>query len=99
MAVVAATRAAIVGAPVFAVDDVGQAVSAGHGAHDDVAAVAAVAAIGTAARYIPFPAETATPAAAVAALDKQGHSIDEHEIHHSKSPRIAIGGLAGVYPL
>ena len=42
-------RAAVVGAPVLAIDDVGQAVGVGRGADDHVAAVAAVAAVGTAA--------------------------------------------------
>ena len=78
VAVVRPAAAAVVGAPVLAVDDVGQAVGAGHGADDDVAAVAAVAAVGAAARHVLLAAEATAAAAAVAALDVQSHPIDEH---------------------
>ena len=44
----AACRAGRTGAPVLAIDDVGEAVGPGDGADDDVAAVAAVAAVGPA---------------------------------------------------
>src|SRR5262249_3747453 len=56
-AVAAAAGGAAGGPPVLAVDDVGQAVGAGHGAHDHGAAVAAVAAVGAAARHVLLAAE------------------------------------------
>ena len=70
--------AAAVGAPVLAVDDLGQAVGAGHGADDDVAAVAAVAAVRPALGYVLLAPETAASRAAIAAFDEQRYAIDEH---------------------
>ena len=54
-----AAAAAALGAPVLAVDDVGEAVGAGDGADDDVAAVAAVAAVGPALGDVLLAAEAA----------------------------------------
>ena len=48
LAVGAGAAAAVLRLPELAVDDLGQAVGAGDGAKDDVAAVAAVAAVGPA---------------------------------------------------
>ena len=52
----------------------------GDRADDDVAAVAAVAAVGTAARLILFAAKRDSPAAAVAPFDKYRHPINEHTV-------------------
>src|SRR5207248_712669 len=79
VAVVAAAATAARGAPVLAVDDVGQGVGAGGGADDDRATVAAVAAVGAAARHVLLPAETARAGAAVAAFDVNCHPVHEHE--------------------
>ena len=65
--------------PEFAIDNLGQAVGPGHGAEDDIAAIAAVAAIGPAARHFPLPAETAAAFAAVAPFYEYRHTIHEHE--------------------
>src|SRR5262249_2077516 len=54
-------------------------VGPGHGADDDRAAVAAVAAVRPAARHVLLPAEAAAAAAAVAALHEQSYPIDKHE--------------------
>src|SRR5262249_2022758 len=70
---------AVVGAPVLAIDDVGEAVGTRHGAHDDVAAVAAVAAVGPALRYVLLPPETATARPAVAPLHENRYAI--HKDH------------------
>ena len=69
---------AILGAPVLAIDNVGQAIGAGHGADEDAAAVATVAAVRPAARYVLFAPEAQAAAAAVSTLDVQNHAIDEH---------------------
>src|SRR5262245_6032159 len=63
--------AAGVGAPVLAVDDLGEAVGAGDGADDDVAAV------GPAAGDILLAAETTAAGAAVPGLDVDGESVNE----------------------
>ena len=75
----AAAGAAVDGAPVFAIDDVGEAVGAGDDTDDDAAAVPAVAAVGAACGFVLFAAEAAAAASAVAALDEDGDSIDEHD--------------------
>ena len=75
---------AALGPPVLAIDDLGQAVGAGHGADDDVAAVAAVAAIGAALGNVLFAPEAAAAAAAVAAFDEYGDSIDEHDLQPAR---------------
>ena len=59
-------------------NDRGQAVRPGHGAHDDRAAAAAVAAIGTASRDVFLTAKTDGAVAAVAAFDVNRYSIDKH---------------------
>src|SRR5262249_29797568 len=80
MTVVRTAGAALLGPPVLAMDDVGQAVRPGHGANNHAAAVAAGAAASPAARYVLPPPEAATAAAAIAALDVECHAIHEH--HH-----------------
>ena len=64
--------------PEFAINEGSEAVGIGVGAEDDAAAVAAVAAVGTAFGDVFFPAKTATAAAAVAALHEDFDAIDEH---------------------
>src|SRR5262249_34137624 len=49
-----------------------------HRAHDDTAAVAAVAPVGAAARHVLLPAETAAAAAAVPALHVQNDPVHKH---------------------
>ncbi len=83
-------RSPLLGTPVLAVDDFGEAVGAGDGADDDAAAVAAVAAVRPAARHVLFAPEAAAAAAAVAAFDEEFHTIDEHDAsvvagHHYSS--------------
>src|SRR5581483_6795706 len=63
--VVGPARTAARSAPVLTVDDRGQAVGAGHGADDDRAAMAAVAAVGTALGDVLLPAEAHRAVAAV----------------------------------
>src|SRR5262249_49019184 len=74
----AAAGAAVFRPPVLAIDDLGQAVGARDGANDQVAAVAAIAAVGPAARHVFFPAETAAAAASVATLHEDNYSVHEH---------------------
>src|SRR5207247_8267175 len=71
-------RPAAFAAPVLLVDDLGQAVGAGDGADHDAAAVAAVAAVGAAARDVLLAAEAHHAPAAVAAFDVQGDTVNEH---------------------
>jgi hypothetical protein len=78
MTVVRPTPPAILSPPVFAIDDLSQAVGARDGTHDYISAVAAIAPIGTAARHVLFPPKAATPRAAITAFDEQCHSINEH---------------------
>jgi hypothetical protein len=80
MTVIAPSGAAVLGPPVLAMNDIGQVIGAGNGANDDIAAVPAVTAIGTAARDVLFSAETATTPAAVAPLDEDGDTIDKHTL-------------------
>src|SRR5262249_3344268 len=77
-------RVARAGRQDLAVDEVRGAVAARHGADDDVAAVAAVAAVGPAPGDVLLPAEAGAPGAAVAALDEQHQPIDER--HRGCSP-------------
>ena len=56
----------------------GEAIDAGLGDHDDAAAVAAVAAIGAAARDVLLAAEAHAAVAAAAGFDFDGDAIDEH---------------------
>jgi len=84
-----AAWAAIVGAPMFLVDNLGEAVGAGGSANDDAAAVTAIAAIGAALGHVLFAPEAAHAAAAVAALDIQDYTIDKHGTYqHSSQPHL-----------
>src|SRR5205085_7618 len=62
MAIGRPAGAAALGAPVLLMHDRRQAVGAGHGAEDDVAAVAAVAAVRPAARHVLLAPEAADAA-------------------------------------
>jgi hypothetical protein len=89
MPVVDAAGPAFFGFPVLAMDNPRQAIGPFHGADDDAAAVAAVPAVGTAARHVFFPVEADHAAATVAAFDVDYHAINEHlresEIRKTKS--------------
>ena len=78
VALLAAAMLAAFGAPLFAVGQDGQAIDAGLGNHDDAAAVAAVAAIGAAARDVLLATEAHAAVAAAAGFDFDGDAIDEH---------------------
>src|SRR5262249_3249262 len=75
LAIVWLAVAAIIGAPVLAVDNVGEAVGAGHGADDHAAGVAAVTAIGAALGDVFFATKARRAPAAVTALDIQNNTI------------------------
>ncbi len=85
VAVVGAAAPAGFGNPVLAVDDLGEAVSAGHGADDDVAAVAAVAAVGPATRHVLLAPEAAAAGAAVPSLDIESYPIHESHVARRNS--------------
>src|SRR5207302_43763 len=88
VAVGALAGGALLGVPVFAVDDLGQAVGAGDGAEEDVAAVAAVAAVGAALGDVLLPPETEAAPPAVAAFDKNGDPIHEHRACRSAGDKV-----------
>ncbi len=75
---VAGAGAAIGRARMLAMHDSRQAVRVGQGANDNVAAIAAVAAVRTAFGDILLAPKAAGAVAAVAAFDVHHHSIDEH---------------------
>ncbi len=62
----------------FAVGKRGQTIDAGLGAENHAAAVAAVAAIGSAERDVLFAAEADATVSAVAGIDLDFDAIDEH---------------------
>ena len=68
VAVVAAAAVAAVGLPLLAMGQRGEAIDAFLGQEDDAAAVAAVAAVGPAARNVLLPAEAEAAVAAAARL-------------------------------
>src|SRR3954452_10644719 len=80
MALLAAARFAIFGAPTFAVAEYGQAIDAGLGDHNDAAAVATVAAVGAAARNVLLTTKAHAAVAAAAGFDFDGDAIDEHGV-------------------
>jgi hypothetical protein len=63
----------------LAVHQLGQAVDARLGDHDDAAAVAAVAAVGPAARDVLLPAEAHAAIAAAARFDIDSDAINKHD--------------------
>jgi len=75
--------ASVLGAAVLAVHDGSEAVSAGHGADDDAAAVAAVAAVRTSTRDIFLAAKAATAAATISPFHVQADAVYEHFIFYS----------------
>ena len=79
--------AAAFGPPVLAIDDVGEAVGAGDRTDNDVAAVAAIAAVGAALGHILLAPEATAARAAVAALDVNRHPIHEYhgDTNHPKN--------------
>ena len=78
VAVGAAAVLAALGAPLLAMGERDEAIDARLGDHDDAAAVAAVAAVGTAARHVLLAAEAHAAVAAAAGFDFDGDAIDEH---------------------
>ena len=78
VAIGAAAVLAALRSPVFAMRQGGEAVDARLGHHDDAAAVAAVAAVGPAARHVLLAAEAHAAVAAAAGFDFDGDAIDEH---------------------
>src|SRR5262249_58599611 len=66
--------------PVLAMDDISKAVGPRHRAHDDAAAVPAVAAVRPAARHVFLATKAAYAGAAIAAFDVQDHTINEHAL-------------------
>src|SRR2546426_9418773 len=74
----ASAMLAALGAPSLAMGQRGQAIDACLGNHDDAAPIAAVAAVGTAARNIFLAAEAHATVAAAAGFDFDGDAIDEH---------------------
>ena len=78
VAIASRCRARRVGAPLFAMRERGEPIDARLGDHDDAAAVAAVAAVGPAARHVLLAAEAHAAVAAAAGFDFDGDAIDEH---------------------
>ncbi len=66
------------GAPVLAIDDLGQAVGSGHGADDHVAAIAAVAAVRPTLGDVLLAPEAAAARAPVTTLHEKRNSVNEH---------------------
>jgi hypothetical protein len=60
-------------------DDLGQAIRAGHGADDDIAAVSSVAAIRTTLGHVFLAPETTAARTAIAALYEYRYPIDKHD--------------------
>ena len=70
---------AVLGMPVMVAAEIDEGVQAGPGAHDDVAAIAAVAAVGAAARHAGLAAERDGAVSAVTALDVNLSFVDKHD--------------------
>src|SRR4051794_26878384 len=66
------------GAPLFAVSEQGKRIDARFGDHDDAAAIAAIAAIRTAAGDVFFAAKAHAAIPAAAGFYFNGDAIDEH---------------------
>jgi hypothetical protein len=66
-------------APMFAIHNLCQAVGASDGPDDDIAAIAAIAAVRPALGHVFLAPKTATTGPAVAALHKHCHTIDKHD--------------------
>jgi hypothetical protein len=66
------------GTPMLAMGERGQAVDARLGDQDNAAAVAAVTAVGPAARDILFATEAHATVAAAAGFNVDGYAVDEH---------------------
>jgi hypothetical protein len=77
-AIASLTTAATLGTPMLPMDDLSQVVRARHRTNDHIAAMAAVAAVRTAARYILLPPEATTAPSTVAPFDIQGYPVDKH---------------------
>ena len=105
--VAALARAAVAGLLVRVVVEVQQRVHAGVDLEDDVAAVAAVAAVGPAERLVLLAVDRGHPVAAVAGGHVHDHSVDEsghlrrllpakrHE-RTGRSARALVGGTSSV---
>src|SRR5690606_37168530 len=78
MAIGAAAALAVFGAPVLAHGECGQAIDPFDGSEDDASAVAAIAAVGTAAGNVLLSAKAQAAVAAAAGFEFDGDAIDEH---------------------
>jgi hypothetical protein len=78
VAVAPSTYASVFRPPVFAVNDLRQAIGPRHGSNNDMAAVAAVAAVRPSSGNVFLPSEATTAPAAITAFDVKSYSIDKH---------------------
>ena len=82
------------GLPLLAMGQGGEAVDALLGHEDHAAAVAAVAAVGAAARDVFLPAEADAAVTPVARLEPHFHFVNKHKRQESVSPRGGFGKMA-----
>src|SRR5207237_338044 len=90
VAVTTATASAALGSPVLAVDDVSKTVGAGNGADDDIAALAAVTAVGPAARDVFLAAEAQATVPPVSTANVDFNPINEHDNPLGKTRTISL---------
>jgi hypothetical protein len=67
--------------------EIGQRIDAGNGTQENVAATAAVTAVGTAQRHKFLAPETAAPPATIAGLHPQARLIDEFHVSTRRASR------------
>jgi hypothetical protein len=90
-AIAALASDAILSPPVLSVRHICKVIGPGHRADNDIAAMAAVAAIGTTARHILLPSEAATAPPPITTFDVQSHSIDKHDFSADSWPNLYAG--------
>ena len=81
--------------PVLVADDVSQAADVFVSDHHDVAAVTAIAPIGTAARNASLAAKAETPGAAIAGLAVNREPIDKHGFNYGRWGACRIAARRG----